>query len=380
MYQSWMRKIEGCLYVGPSDQATLERMIADGKTPQKIAKRATIALMSGRGHGTNAICRAARVSKPTVWRWQEAYMEGGLARLIKDKGKGPRAGKPRISDAKRLEIVRRTAKEKPANATHWSARMLAAELGVGHTTIQRVWKQHGLKPHLKRTFKLSNDPNFAEKVIDIVGLYLNPPDHAVVLSVDEKSQIQALDRTQPGLPIKKGRAATMTHDYKRNGTTTLFAALVAATGKSVTEMKSGEVVGECLPRHRAKEFIRFLKRIDAAVPKHLDVHAVCDNYKTHKTQEVEKWLKRHQRFKLHFTPTSSSWINLVERLFAEITRQRIRRGVFTSIAELETAIDAWIAERNAKPKPLVWTASATSILEKTARARHALQQTATGTK
>ena len=172
----------------------------------------------------------------------------------------------------------------------------------------------------------------------------------------------------------------MTHDYKRNGTTTLFAALVAATGKSVTEMKSGEVVGECLPRHRAKEFIRFLKRIDAAVPKHLDVHAVCDNYKTHKTQEVEKWLKRHQRFKLHFTPTSSSWINLVERLFAEITRQRIRRGVFTSIAELETAIDAWIAERNAKPKPLVWTASATSILEKTARARHALQQTATGTK
>jgi transposase len=375
-----MRKIEGCLYVGPSDQATLERMIADGKTPQKIAKRATIALMSGRGHGTNAICRAARVSKPTVWRWQQAYIEGGVARLTKDKGKGPRAGKPRISDEKRLEIVRRTANDKPATATHWSARMLARELGVGHTTVQRVWQQHGLKPHLKRTFKLSNDPKFAEKVVDIVGLYLNPPDHAVVLAVDEKSQIQALDRTQPGLPLKKGRAATMTHDYKRNGTTTLFAALVAATGKSVTESKLGAVIGQCLPRHRAKEFICFLRRIDEAVPKHLDVHAVCDNYKTHKTKEVENWLKRHPRFTLHFTPTSSSWINLVERLFAEITRQRIRRGVFKSVAELINAIDAWIAERNANPKPFMWTATAATILEKNARARTALELTTAGTK
>jgi transposase len=375
-----MREFEGCLYVGPSDQVTLERMIADGKTPQKIAKRATIVLLSGRGHGTNAICREARVSKPTVWRWQEAYMEGGLARLLKDKGKGPHAGKPRVSDEKRLEIVRRTAKEKPANATHWSARMLAKQLGVGHTTVQRVWREHGLKPHLTRTFKLSNDPKFAEKVVDIVGLYLDPPDNAVVLSVDEKSQIQALDRTQPGLPLKKGRAATMTHDYKRNGTTTLFAALVAAKGKAVTEMKTGEVIGECLPRHRAKEFIRFLKRIDRTVAKHLDVHVICDNYKTHKTKEVETWLTRHKRFKLHFTPTSSSWINLVERLFAEITRQRIRRGVFKSVADLETAIDAWIAERNTKPKPFVWTAKAATILEKNARARQTLELTTAGTK
>src|SRR5262245_15464726 len=234
-----MRDIEACLYVGPSDRTTLERLVADGKTPQKIVKRAKIVLLSGCGAGTNAIMREARVSKPTVWRWQEAYVAGGVERLRKDKGKGPRAGKKRISDAVRLKIVTRTANEKPANATHWSARMLAAELGVGHTTVQRVWKEHGLKPHLTRSFKLSNDPEFAEKVVDIVGLYLNPPDKAVVLPVDEKSQIQALDRTQPGLPLKKGRAATMTHDYKRNGTTTLFAAL---------DVKTGEVI-EALKRH-----------------------------------------------------------------------------------------------------------------------------------
>jgi transposase len=210
-----MREIEACLYVGPSDRAALERMLADGKTPQKIVKRASIVLMSGRGHGTNTIMREARVSKRTVWRWQDAFMDGGVERLLKDKGKGPKAGKKPISDEKRLEIVTRTAKEKPANATHWSARELARELGVGHTTVQRVWKEHGLKPHLTRSFKLSNDPRFAEKVVDIVGLYLDPPANAVVLSVDEKSQIQALDRTQPGLPMKKGRAATMTHDDKR---------------------------------------------------------------------------------------------------------------------------------------------------------------------
>ena len=375
-----MRDIEGCLYVGPSDRATLERLVADGKTPQKIVKRASIVLLSGRGLGTNAICREARVTKPTVWRWQRAYMEGGVERLKKDKGKGPRAGKTRISDEVRLAIVKRTAQEKPANATHWSARMLAAEMGVGHTTVQRVWKEHGLKPHLTRTFKLSNDPKFAEKVVDVVGLYLDPPDNAVVLSVDEKSQIQALDRTQPGLPLKKGRAETMTHDYKRNGTTTLFAALVAAKAKSVTELDLGEVIGECMPRHRSKEFLRFLKKIDKLVASHLDVHVVCDNYRTHKTKEVEAWLKRHKRFTLHFTPTSSSWLNLVERLFAEITRQRIRRGVFKSVADLEAAIEAWIAERNSKPKPFRWTAKADTILAKNARARRALEAAAAGIK
>jgi transposase len=375
-----MRDIEGCLYVGPSDRATLERLVADGKTPQKIAKRASIVLLSGRGVGTNAICREASVTKPTVWRWQKAYMEGGVERVLKDKGKGPRAGKPRISEAVRLAIVRRTAQEKPANATHWSARMLAEEMGVGHTTVQRVWKEHGLKPHQTRTFKLSNDPKFTEKVVDVVGLYLNPPDNAVVLSVDEKSQIQALDRTQPGLPMKKGRAETMTHDYKRNGTTTLFAALVAAKAKSVTELELGEVIGACMPRHRSKEFLRFLKKIDKLVARHLDVHVVCDNYRTHKTKEVEAWLKRHKRFTLHFTPTSSSWLNLVERLFAEITRQRIRRGVFNSVADLQAAIEAWLAERNSKPKPFNWTAKADTILAKNARARAALQSAVAGIK
>jgi transposase len=358
-----MRNIKACLYVSPSDRSTLERLVADGKTAQKIVARARIVLASGRGIGTNAIMREAGVSKPAVWRWQDAFMEGGVDRLLKDKGKGPKAGKPPISDAARLAIVTKTAKEKPANATHWSVRTMADDAGVSHTSVQRIWKAHGLKPHLTRTFKLSNDPKFAEKVVDVVGLYLNPPDKAVVLCVDEKSQIQALDRTQPGLPMKKGRAATMTHDYKRNGTTTLFAAL---------DVKTGEVIGECLPKHRAKEFIRFLKKIDRTVAKGLAIHAICDNYSTHKTAEVQAWLAKHKRFKLHFIPTSSSWLNLVERLFAEITRQKIRRGVFKSVDDLKAAIEAWIADRNAKPKPFKWTAKAATILEKNARARRAL--------
>jgi transposase len=367
-----MRNIMACLYVSPGDRSTLERLVADGKTAQKIAARARIVLASGCGLGTNAIMGEARVSKPAVWRWQDAYTEGGVERLLKDKGKGERAGKKPISDEVRLAIVTKTAKEKPVDATHWSARSMAEAMGVGHTTVQRIWKEHGLKPHLTRTFKLSNDPKFAEKVVDVVGLYLNPPDKAVVLCIDEKSQIQALDRTQPGLPMKKGRAATMTHDYKRNGTTTLFAAL---------DVKTGEVIGECLPKHRAKEFIRFLKKIDRIVAKHLDIHAICDNYGTHKTPEVKAWLEKHPRFKLHFIPTSSSWLNLVERLFAEITRQKIRRGAFKSVDDLIATIEAWIENRNAKPKPFRWTAKADTILEKNARARRALTDAASaGTK
>jgi transposase len=360
-----MRNIKACLYVSPGDHSTLERLIADGKTAQKIVARARIVLASARGLGTNAIRREARVSKPAVWRWQDAFMEGGVARLLKDKGKGRKAGKPPINDAARLAIVTKTAKEKPANATHWSARTMADEMGVSHTSVQRIWKEHGLKPHLTRTFKLSNDPKFVEKVVDVVGLYLNPPDKAVVLCVDEKSQIQALDRTQPGLPMKKGRAETMTHDYKRNGTTTLFAAL---------DVKTGEVIGECLPKHRAKEFIRFLNKIDRTVAKGLDVHAIRDNYSTHKTPEVKAWLVKHKRFKLHFIPTSSSWLNLVERWFAEITRQKIRRGVFKSVDDLKAAIETWITDRNAKPKPFKWIANAATILEKNARARLALTE------
>ncbi len=365
-----MRNIKACLCIGSDDRTALERLVADGKTEQKIAARARIVLASARGLGTNAIMREARVSKPTVWRWQAAYLDGGVGRLLRDEDKGKRAGKTPISDDLRLAIIAKTAQEKPVAATHWSARSMAKAMGVGHTTVQRLWKEHGLKPHLTRTFKLSNDPNFAEKVVDIVGLYLNPPDKAVVLCVDEKSQIQALDRTQPGLPLKKGRAETMTHDYKRNGTTTLFAAL---------DVKTGEVIGQCLPKHRAKEFIRFLKKIDTSVDKCLAIHAICDNYATHKTPEVKAWLAKHPRFTLHFIPTSSSWLNLVERLFAEITRQRIRRGVFKSVDDLIAAIVAWIDDRNASPKPFKWTAKADMILEKTNRARKVLAQVKAGT-
>jgi transposase len=259
----------------------------------------------------------------------------------------------------KLKVLAKTANETPPNATHWSVRTMAKAVGISHTSVQRIWAEARLKPHLVAKFKVSNDPMFEEKVTDVVGLYMNPPDRALVLCVDEKSQIQALDRTQPGLPLKKGRGATMTHDYKRHGTTTLFAAL---------DVKSGRVIGECQPRHRAKEFIRFLKRIDRCVKRHLDVHLVLDNYGTHKTAEVKAWLAKHPRFKLHFTPTSASWLNLVERFFAEITTKRIRRGAFTSVANLEEAIHDYLDRHNAEPKPFVWTKSAEVILDNEARA------------
>ena len=241
---------------------------------------------------------------------------------------------------------------------------MAARVGIAPSSVHKIWRAHGLKPHQVKTFKLSRDPNFVEKVNDIVGLYINPPDKALVLSVDEKSQIQALDRTQPGLPMKKGRAGTMTHDYKRHGTTTLFAAL---------NMLDGTVIGECMPRHRHREFLRFLKLIDKSTPAHLDLHLIVDNYSTHKTAGVKRWLKSHKRFHLHFIPTSSSWLNMVERFFAEITRKRIRRGVFKSVPELEAAIMAYLEHHNLTPKPFAWTASAGEILEKVARGKQALE-------
>jgi transposase len=261
-------------------------------------------------------------------------------------------------------VVDMTLTMKPAGATHWSVRTMAKAAGISHTSVQRIWQAHGLKPHLTRTFKLSRDPKFAEKVADVVGLYLNPPDKALVLCVDEKSQIQALDRTQPGLPMKKGRAGTMTHDYKRNGTTTLFAAL---------DVKTGKVIGECLPRHRAQEFLHFLKTIDRETPQHLDLDLVVDNYATHKTPAVQRWLNRHRRFRIHFTPTSASWLNLVERFFAEITNKSIRRGAFKSVPDLEKAIMKYLASHNRNPKPFVWTAKADNILAKVARAKQAIE-------
>jgi transposase len=362
-----MRRDDICLYLSPANRTELERIVADRNSPRKWVWRADIVLATADGLGTNAIMRRTGKSKPCVWRWQERFVEEGVEGLKRDKTRPPRI-KP-LSPEKKLAIIERTATEKPANATHWSARKMAEAVGVSRRSVQRVWAGAGLKPHLVRTFKISNDPKFAEKVVDVVGLYMNPPERALVLCVDEKSQIQALDRTQPGLPIKKGRAATMTHDYKRNGTTTLFAAL---------DVKTGKVIGDCLPRHRAKEFIAFLKKIDAAVDQTLDVHLVLDNYSTHKTAKVQRWLKRHKRFKLHFIPTSSSWLNLVERFFALITEDAIRRGAFKSVAELEAAITAYLAAHNAAPTPFVWTKSADMILAKVDRARATLSAVKTG--
>jgi transposase len=356
-----------CLYVSPANRARLERLVADRNTPRKVVWRADIVLATADGLGTMAIMRRTGKSKPCVWRWQTRFIEAGVDGLLRDKTR-PGRKKPLSADVK-LKVLAKTAQERPPNATHWSVRSMGKAVGISHTSVQRIWAEAGLKPHLTRKFKLSNDPKFEEKVTDIVGLYLNPPDKALVLSVDEKSQIQALDRTQPGLPMKKGRAGTMTHDYKRNGTTTLFAALDVATG---------QVIGECLPRHRAREFIRFLKTIDRVVAKHLELHLIVDNYTTHKTREVKAWLDKHPRFRLHFTPTSSSWLNLVERFFAEISGKRIRRGAFKSVAELEAAIHDYLAKHNAAPKPFVWTKTADAILDKYARARAALDAVKTG--
>jgi transposase len=357
-----MRRDDICLYVSPANRARLEAIIADRNSSSKSVWRAKIVLATGDGFGTNAIMRRTGKSKPCVWRWQERYVEEGVEGLLRDKTRPP--GKMPLSAAVKRKVLAKTGSQTPPNATHWSVRSMATAAGISHTSVQRIWAEAGLKPHLVRRFKISNDPQFEEKVTDVVGLYLNPPDRALVLCVDEKSQIQALDRTQPGLPLKKGRAATMTHDYKRHGTTTLFAAL---------DVKSGLVIGECQARHRAKEFIRFLKRIDRCVEKHLDVHLVLDNYGTHKTPEVKKWLGKHRRFKLHFTPTSASWLNLVERFFAEITTKRIRRGIFRSVAELEEAIHDYLDRHNADPKPFAWAKSAEVILEKERRALDRLE-------
>lgn len=349
------------LSLNRSQRSELEQLVRDGNTRQKIVKRARIVLLTAAGVGVMAIMREVKVSKTTVWRWQDYFAEAGVNGLIKGRSKPP--GTPPLAPEIQLDVIEKTLRHRPPAATHWSTRSMAAAVGISHTSVQRIWAEHGLKPHLVRPFKISKDPDFVAKVRDIVGLYLNPPDKALVLAVDEKSQIQALDRTQPGLPLKKGRAGTMTHDYKRHGTTTLFAALDVASGK---------VIGTCLPRHRAKEFLTFLKKIDRETPKHRALHLVLDNYGTHKAPEVKAWLARNPRFTLHFTPTSSSWLNLVERLFAEITRQRIRRGSFTSVPQLEAAITEWIDARNHHPKPFSWTARPTVIIAKYRRAQNAL--------
>jgi transposase len=356
-----MRKIER-ISISDADRERLERLVRDRNTPQKLVWRARIVLLASDGLTAEAIAAAVSKSLLTVRRWRRRYTAKGVDGLLKDATRPP--GRKPLTAETIKRVVHMTLHEKPPNATQWSARSMAKAAGISYTSVQRIWRAHELKPHLVKTFKVSRDKNFAAKVEDVVGLYLNPPDKALVLCVDEKSQIQALDRTQPGLPLKKGRAGTMTHDYKRNGTTTLFAAL---------NLLDGRVIGACLPRHRHREFLRFLRLIDQKTPQGLDLHLVVDNYATHKTPAVKRWLKAHPRFHLHFTPTSASWLNMVERFFAEITRNRIRRGAFTSVAELKAAIMDYLENHNADPKPFVWTKSAGEILEKVARAKQALE-------
>jgi transposase len=327
-----------------------------------VVERARIVLASADGLAGNAICAQLGVSRPTVSRWLDRYAAEGVAGLARDR---PRSGRPRqVDGAAQAAIIRKTLEETPPDgSTHWSGRVMAKATGWHPTTITRLWRAHGIKPHRTTTFKLSTDPDFVAKLRDVVGLYLDPPQRAVVVAVDEKSQIQALDRTQPGLPLKKGRAGTFTHDYKRHGTTTLFAALDVATG---------EIHHACRSRHRCDEFLQFMTGVERRVPKGLSVHVILDNYATHKTPDVAQWLRRHPRVHFHFTPTSASWLNLVERFFSELTTRQLRRLAVTSVAELEAAIHRYIARRNAAPTPFVWTASVRSILAKVKKAHETL--------
>ena len=345
-----------CVIVGAEDRERLAAIIGDRSRPLKHVQRARIVLFSAERLPVLAIARRAGVSRPAVWRWQRRYSEQGVDGLLRDKTRPP--GKPPVPAATVAKVLALTCAEPPGEATHWTGRAMAGAVGISLRTVQRIWEAHRLQPHRIRTFKRSTDPAFAEKVEDIVGLYMQPPAHAVVLSIDEKSQIQALDRSQPGLPLKPGKCATMTHDYKRNGTTTLFAAL---------DVLEGTVRARCMQRHRHQEFIRFLNTIEADVPAGRLIHVVLDNYAAHKHPKVRSWLARHPRWIFHFTPTSASWLNAVESFFSALTRRRIRRGVFCSIVDLQAAIHRYIAEHNDNPKPFIWTKSAKAILAKTRR-------------
>jgi transposase len=349
--------------VSAADRARLEAVAADRNSPQKHVWRARIVLATADGLGTGEIMRRTGVSKPCVWRWQDRFMRGGVAGLLRDRTRPSRV--PPLPQAVIDRVVGLTTGDPPHEATHWTAAAMAAAVGISLSSVQRIWRAHKLRPHRVRTFKLSKDPAFVAKLRAIVGLYVDPPAHAVVLSVDEKPQIQALDRTRPGLPMKEGRCATMTHDYERHGTTTLFAAL---------NVLDGTVVGRCMQRHRHQEFLRFLNAVEAAVPAGKLVHAIVDNYATHKHPKVRAWLARHPRWTFHFTPTSASWLNAVEGLFAKLTRRRLRRGVFGSLVELQAAINRFLAETNADPKPFVWTADPDHIIEKVRRGHQALDQ------
>lgn len=354
---------EASIIFSQSDRVRLERIVRDRGSAQKHVWRARIVLLTADGLGTTAIMRATGKAKKTVWRWQARFAEAGVDGLLRDATRPP--GKTPVATDKVAEVVRLTQAPPPHEATHWTARAMAKAAGLAVSTVQKIWKAHGLAPHRWRAFKLSRDPAFAEKLIDVVGLYVAPPAHAIVLSVDEKSQIQALDRTQPGLPMKKGRAGTMTHDYKRNGTTTLFAALNTLTG---------EVFGRNMARHRHQEFIRFLNALEREIPAGKTVHVVLDNVSSHKTPEVRRWLDRHPRWTFHFTPTSSSWLNAVEGFFAKLTKRRLKNGVFHSVVDLQAAINRFIREHNAtEAKSFTWRADPDTIIAARTRGFQALE-------
>ena len=351
-------RVAPTITLSTQERSALQKTARSKTVSVREARRAQIVLLAAAGKDNQSIAAELGVGRVQVARWRQRYAMGGWTAIAQDL---PRGGRRPTVDA--AEIVRRTTQTPPPSATHWSQRTLAAALGVSSSTVGRVWRAHGLKPHLVETFKVSRDPPFVEKLEDIVGLYLDPPEHALVLCCDEKSQVQALDRTQPGLPLKKGRAATMTHDDKRHGTTTLFAAL---------NVLDGQVIAQCQPRHRHSEWLKFLRQIDRATPKDKTLHLVADNYATHKHPTVQKWLAKHPRFHMHFTPTSASWLNMVERFFRDLTTERLRRGVFTSVPELEQAIADYIAHHNVNPKPFIWTKSARDIQQKVIRANSRL--------
>jgi transposase len=340
------------------ERAELAALVRSKLTRVRLALRARIVLLAAQGLQNTEIAAQVGVGRVQVSRWRERYAQLRLAGIERDL---PRGGPPVKVDVTRL--VKLTTESKPEAATHWSTRTMAAELGISAASVSRHWRAKGLKPHLVRSFKISRDPKFVEKLEDVVGLYLSPPEHAIVLCCDEKSQVQALDRTQPGLPLKKGRASTMTHDYKHNGTTTLFAAL---------NVLDGQVISTCQQRHRHDEWLKFLKKIDRETPKDKTLHLIADNYATHKHPKVQEWLEKHPRFNMHFTPTSASWLNMVERFFRDISENRLRRGVFCSVPELVAAIDEYVAHHNSNPKPFIWTASARDILQKVIRANSRL--------
>jgi transposase len=353
-----MRAATPALLVTDEQRSVLEKLIRSQTAPHRDVLRARALLMAADGFANTRIASEVHVAAATVSAWRTRFVKDGLQNFSAVRpGRGP---KPSIPAETVEEIVRLTLHETPPGETHWSCRSMAKRAGVSSSTVQRIWSARGIQPHRVETFKLSSDPDFEEKLVDVVGLYMNPPEKAVVLCMDEKSQIQALDRTQPSLPIKPGRAGTMTHDYKRNGTTTLFAAL---------DVLSGRVIGECMPRHRHPEFLAFLKTIDREVPQRLKVHLVLDNYATHNHPKVRAWLERHPRFRLHFTPTSSSWLNIVEIFFSRLTEKAIRRGIFHSVPDLIAAIEEYLAAHNDDPKPFAWTATTDQILEKVRRGR-----------